>query len=150
MIRRSNVMKLSTRTRYGIRAIIELAQYEGTRPLQLKTIAERQDISIKYLEQLMGLLRSAGLVRSVRGSKGGYALGRPAEQIKVSEVFRCLEGPVATTDCVGDEDVCKRSADCVARELWVEVEGAIHQVLDSLTLQDMVQRAKKHGSDYQI
>jgi Rrf2 family cysteine metabolism transcriptional repressor len=145
-----SAMKLSTRTRYGIRAIIELAQYEGTRPLQLKTIAERQDISIKYLEQLMGLLRSAGLVRSVRGSKGGYALGRPAEQIKLSEVFRCLEGSVTTTECVEDEDCCKRSADCVAREVWVEVEAAIHNVLDSITLQDMVKRTKTRGSDYQI
>jgi len=143
-------MKLSTRTRYGIRAIIELGQYEGTRPLQLKTIADRQDISIKYLEQLMGLLRSAGLVRSVRGSKGGYALGRPADQIKLSEVFRCLEGPVTTTECVEDGDVCKRSADCVAREVWVEVEAAIHNVLDSITLEDLVKRAKTHGSDYQI
>ncbi len=143
-------MKLSTRTRYGMRAIIELAQYEGTRPLQLKTIAERQEISIKYLEQLMGLLRSAGLVRSVRGSKGGYALGRPQDQIRVSDIFRCLEGTVTTTECVEDKDVCKRSADCVARELWMEVEASVHQVLESITLADMVKRAKARGSDYQI
>jgi len=143
-------MKLSTRTRYGMRAIIELAQYEGTRPLRLKTIAERQDISIKYLEQLMGMLRSAGLVRSVRGSKGGYALGRLQDQIKVSEVFRCLEGSVTTTECVQDEDACKRSADCVARELWMEVEAAINQVLDSITLADMVKKTKTRRSDYQI
>jgi len=133
-----------------MRAIIELAQYEGTRPLQLKTIAERQEISIKYLEQLMGLLRSAGLVRSVRGSKGGYALGRPQDQIKVSDIFRCLEGTVTTTECVEDKDVCKRSADCVARELWMEIEASIHQVLESITLADMVKRTKAHGSDYQI
>jgi Rrf2 family cysteine metabolism transcriptional repressor len=143
-------MKLSTRTRYGIRAIIELAQYEGKRPLQLKMIAERQDISIKYLEQLMGLLRSAGLVRSVRGSKGGYALGRPAEQIKLSDVFHCLEGPVTTTECVEDGDVCKRSADCIARDVWIEVETAINQVLDSITLDDLVKKTKKRGTDYQI
>ncbi|MBN1509238.1 MAG: Rrf2 family transcriptional regulator [Sedimentisphaerales bacterium] len=143
-------MKLSTRTRYGIRAIIELAQYEGSRPLQLKAIAERQDISIKYLEQLMGLLRSAGLVRSVRGSKGGYILGRPVDQITLGEVFRCLEGPVTTTECVEDEDCCKRSADCVAREIWVEVEAAIHSVLDAITLEDLVKRTKTRGSDYQI
>jgi len=143
-------MKLSTRTRYGIRAIIELAQYEGQRPLQLRTIAERQDISVKYLEQLMGVLRSAGIVRSVRGSKGGYALARSPEQIKLSEVFHCLEGPVTTTECVEDEDYCKRSADCAARELWVEVENAINHVLEAITLADMVQRARKRGSDYQI
>jgi Rrf2 family cysteine metabolism transcriptional repressor len=143
-------MKLSTRTRYGIRAIIELAQYEGHRPLQLRTIAERQDISVKYLEQLMSLLRSAGLVRSVRGSKGGYALARPPEQIKLSEVFHCLEGPVTTTECVEDEDYCKRSADCAAREVWIKVEAAIDRVLDSITLEDMVEKTKAGGPDYQI
>ena len=143
-------MKLSTRTRYGIRAIVELAQYQGKRPLQLKAIAERQDISVKYLEQLMGLLRSAGLVRSVRGSKGGYALGRPPEQIKVGEVFRCLEGTVTTTECIEDQDFCKRSADCVARELWIEVEAAIHGVLDSITLEDMVKKIRARGCEYQI
>jgi Rrf2 family cysteine metabolism transcriptional repressor len=143
-------MKLSTRTRYGIRAIIELAQYEGQRPLQLRTIADRQDISVKYLEQLMGLLRSAGLVRSVRGSKGGYALARPPGQIKLSEVFHCLEGPVTTTECVEDEDYCRRSADCAAREVWVEVEAAINHVLDSVTLEDMVKKTKTGSADYQI
>ena len=143
-------MKLSTRTRYGMRAIIELAQHEGKRPLQLKAIADRQDISVKYLEQLMSLLRSAGFVRSVRGSKGGYILARSAGEIALSDIFRCLEGSVTTTECTENQDYCKRSADCVARELWTQVEGAIHQVLDSLTLQDMVRRTKTHGSDYQI
>jgi Rrf2 family protein len=143
-------MKLSTRTRYGIRAIVELAQYEGERPLQLKAIAERQDISVKYLEQLMGVLRSAGLVRSVRGSKGGYVLARLPEQIRLSEVFHCLEGPITTTECVGDEDYCKRSADCAAREVWTEVEAAINRVLDAITLADMVEKARVRGADYQI
>jgi len=143
-------MKLSTRTRYGMRAIIELAQHEGKRPLQLKAIADRQDISVKYLEQLMSLLRSAGFVRSVRGSKGGYILARPAGEITASEIFRCLEGPVTTTECVEDEDCCKRSADCVARELWMEVEAAIQHVLSSTTLADVVKKAKAHTSEYQI
>ena len=80
-------MKLSTRTRYGMRAIIELAQHEGKKPLQLKAIADRQDISVKYLEQLMSTLRSAGFVRSVRGSKGGYILARPADEVKLERRF---------------------------------------------------------------
>jgi Rrf2 family cysteine metabolism transcriptional repressor len=143
-------MKLSTRTRYGMRAIIELAQHEGKRPLQLKAIADRQDISVKYLEQLMSLLRSAGFVRSVRGSKGGYILARPAGEIKLIEVFRCLEGPVSTTECTEDEDCCTRSADCAARELWMQVEAAIQGVLSSMTLTDMVKKAKAHSSEYQI
>ncbi|MBM4024891.1 MAG: Rrf2 family transcriptional regulator [Planctomycetes bacterium] len=143
-------MKLSTRTRYGMRAIIELAQHEGKRPLQLKAIADRQDISVKYLEQLMSLLRASGFVRSVRGSKGGYVLARPAGDVRLSEIFRCLEGPVTTTECTEDEDCCKRSADCVARDLWMEVEAAIQQVLSSLTLADMVNKAKAHASGYEI
>lgn len=143
-------MKLSTRTRYGIRAIIELAQYEGKRPLQLKVIAERQGISVKYLEQLMSLLRSSGFVRSVRGSKGGYILARSPEQIRLSEVFRCLEGPVTTAECTENEDFCERAADCVAREVWIQVEEAIQRVLSSITLTDMVQRIETPASDYQI
>ncbi len=143
-------MKLSTRTRYGMRAIIELAQHEGKRPLQLKVIAERQDISVKYLEQLMSLLRSAGFVRSVRGSKGGYILARPADQIKLSEVFRCLEGPVTTAECTEDESYCERATDCAAREVWKRVESAIHGVLDSIKLSDLIQQAKPNTTEYHI
>ena len=85
-------MKLSTRTRYGIRAMLELAQDQGKGPLQIKVIGQRQDISIKYLEQLMAILRSSGFVRSVRGSKGGYLLAKAPNQIKISDLFFCLEG----------------------------------------------------------
>jgi Rrf2 family protein len=143
-------MKLSTRTRYGIRAIIELAQHEDKRPLQLKAIAERQDISVKYLEQLMSLLRSSGFVRSVRGSKGGYILGRPADQILLSEIFRCLEGAVTTAECVEDESYCARSADCAARDVWKRVETAIQDVLGSIKLSDLVQKSKSARTEYQI
>ncbi len=143
-------MKLSTRTRYGMRAAIELAQHEGKRPLQLKVIAERQGISVKYLEQLMSLLRSAGFVRSVRGSKGGYILARPAEQINVHEIFRCLEGAVSTAECTEDMDYCERAADCAAREIWLRVEEAIRNVLGSLTLADVVHQAKTCEVEYQI
>jgi len=143
-------MKLSTRTRYGMRAIIELAQHEGKRPLQLKIIAERQDISVKYLEQLMSLLRSAGFVRSVRGSKGGYVLARPADQIKLNEVFRCLEGPVTTAECTEDESYCERSSDCAARQVWIRVENAIQDVLGSIKLSDLIQQAKPNTTEYHI
>jgi len=143
-------MKLSTRTRYGIRAIIELAQHEGKRPLQLKVIAERQGISVKYLEQLMSLLRAAGFVRSVRGSKGGYILARAPGQIRLNEVFRCLEGPVTTAECTENQDYCERAADCVAREVWIQVEEAIQRVLSSISLADLVQRLETPASDYQI
>jgi Rrf2 family protein len=144
-------MKLSTRTRYGIRAVIELAATDSKKPVQLKVIAKRQDISVKYLEQLMNALRSGGIVRSMRGARGGYILAKPPNQIKLGEVFSCLEGPVITAECVEDEDYCRRAADCAARLLWIQVEEAIKNVLDSVTVQDLLDRAKdKKTSDYQI
>ncbi len=144
-------MKLSTRTRYGIRAILELAEKDGSGPLRVKTIAQSQDISAKYLEQLMSILKSAGFVRSIRGSKGGYMLAKAPNQIKLSDVFDCLEGPVTTVECVEDKDYCVRAADCVARQVWAQVQQAIKNVLQSITLQDLVDRAKdKKVSNYQI
>lgn len=144
-------MKLSTRTRYGIRAILELAQNEGSGPLQVKTIAQHQDISVKYLEQLMTMLRSTGFVRSIRGSKGGYMLAKAPDQIKLSDVFDCLEGHVTTVECVEDKNYCARAADCIARQVWAQVQDAIKNVLQSITVQDLVDRAKdKKMLNYQI
>jgi Rrf2 family protein len=144
-------MKLSTRTRYAVRAIIELAQNGNNKPLQLKVIAQRQDISVKYLEQLMAILRSAGFVRSIRGSKGGYVLAKAPNQIKLNEVLHRLEGNVATVECVENEDYCSRSADCASRYLWVQVEQAIEKVLEAITLQDLVEKANDVKKlDYQI
>ena len=144
-------MKLSTRTRYAVRAIIELAQNDSNRPLQLKIIAQRQDISVKYLEQLMAVLRSAGFVRSIRGSKGGYVLAKAPNQIKLNEVLHRLEGTVATVECVENDDYCSRSADCAARYLWMQVEQAIEKVLEAITLQDLVDKANDEKKlDYQI
>jgi len=144
-------MKLSTRTRYGIRAALELAENESDKPLPLKIIAQRQDISIKYLEQLMSALRSGGVIRSVRGARGGYVLAKPPNQIKLIDVFGCLEGPVITAECVEDIDYCERAAECAARLLWVQVQEAIKNVLQSVTLQDLVDKVKdKKTLDYQI
>ena len=143
-------MKVSTRTRYGIRAAIELAQHYKQGPLQLRIIAERQDISVKYLEQLVSVLRSGGLVRSLRGARGGYLLAKAPDQIRLSDVFHCLEGPVATTECVDDADYCKRALDCVARQLWERVEKAVNDVLDSVTLKDLLDQSNKLSGNYQI
>ena len=145
-------MKLSSRTRYGLRAILELAQNPAAAPLQVKTIAEHQDVSVKYLEQLMSMLKSAGLVRGIRGSKGGYTLAKPANLIKISDIFHCLEGPSAiTVECLENQDFCAKVADCVTRQVWAEVQYAIMNVLESITLQDLVDRAKSTKSvDYQI
>ena len=144
-------MKLSTRTRYGIRAILELAENNGKGPVQIKIIARHQDISIKYLEQLMAILKSAGFVRSIRGAKGGYILAKPPNQIRLSDVFNALEGTVTTAECVENKNYCARAADCVTRQVWAEVKWAIINVLQSITLQDLVDRTKnKRTLDYQI
>jgi Rrf2 family protein len=144
-------MKLSTRTRYGIRAVLELAASQSEVPMQIKAIAHRQDISVKYLEQLMAILKSAGFVRSIRGAKGGYILAKPANQIKLSDVFNALEGPVTTVECLENDNYCVRVADCVARQVWAEVQQAIESILQSMTLQDLVDRTKdKRTLTYQI
>ena len=136
-------MKLSTRTRYGIRAILEIAENYGKGPLQTKVIAERQEISVKYLEQLMALLKSARFIRSIRGSKGGYILAREPQEIKISDVFSALEGSsIITVECLGNDNFCARAADCTARQLWAEVQNAVMTVLESKTLQDLLDKTK--------
>ncbi len=144
-------MKISTRTRYGIRAVLELAENYQKGPLQLRIIAGRQNISIKYLEQIMTMLKFGDFIRTIRGPRGGYMLAKAPNQIKLSDVFDCLEGTVTTVECVEDENYCARSVDCMARQLWTQVHEAIGSILQSVTLQDLVDRAKdKRGPDYQI
>ena len=144
-------MKLSTRTRYGIRAILDLAANHGKAPLQTKVIAQRQAISVKYLEQLMTMLKSGGFVTSVRGARGGYLLAKPPDQIKISDLFRALEGPVITVECVENQNYCARVADCIARQLWAQIQQAIQTVLDSTSLQDLLDRAQDNETvNYQI
>lgn len=130
---------------------MELATSGSDRPLHIKTIAQRQGISVKYLEQLMAMLKTAGFVRSVRGSRGGYILAKAADQIKLSDCFRVLEGPVATVECVEDNSFCQRTADCVVRDIWVRVQEAIETVLESVTLQDLADKAQSSSmANYQI
>jgi transcriptional regulator, BadM/Rrf2 family len=120
--------------------MFELAINYGEGPLSLKTIADRQYISEHYLEQLIATLRKAGLVSSTRGAQGGYVLSRSPEEITVGQVIRVLEGPLAPVECVIDdeENVCDRSGYCPTRIVWKKVRDSINQVVDSITLQDMV------------
>jgi Rrf2 family protein len=131
--------------------MLELALHYGARPLQLKRIAESQGISLKYLEQLMALLKASGFVNTVRGAKGGYVLARPPDMIKLSDCVNCLEGHIALVECVDDESFCSKATDCLARQLWQQVSDAIENVLQSVTLQDLVEKAKKSATlNYQI
>jgi len=136
-------MKLSTRARYGLRAMVDLAaQGEGVvRPM--KDIAESQGLSLKYLEQLVAFLRAAKLVHPVRGRNGGLELTRPASEIRVGEIVRALEHPFSIADCLDGLHGCPRADGCVTRDVWEAVEKAIDGVLDSISLQDLAERQKR-------
>ncbi len=136
-------MKLSTRARYGTRALLDLAQHHNSEPVQLKDIASRQGISLHYLEHIIAPLVSAGIVRSIRGAHGGLKLIKKPRGLKLSEVVQLLEGTITPVDCVGNPASCDRSDLCVTREVWSEVKRAIDETLDSITLQDLVERQEK-------
>ena len=138
-------MKLSTRARYGTRALLDLALHKGKGLVLLKDIARRQEVSLPYLEHLIAPLVAGGLVKSTRGARGGVLLLRSPVEIKLSEVFQLLEGSVAPVDCVNDPKACHRSAFCVTRDVWIEMKSAMIQVLDSTTLQDLVERQRQKG-----
>ena len=136
-------MKLSTRGRYGTRAMLELAIRYGAGQVLLKDVASRQDIPVSYLENLMGALRAAGLVATVRGMHGGYYLAKPPSEIRLSQIIAALEGSVAPVECVDDPKHCRRAESCVARDVWSEVKQAIEGVLESITLEDLVRRHRE-------
>ncbi len=136
-------MMLSSKGRYGVKAMYELAAAEDDAPTPLRAIAERQGLSEDYLEQLMGTLRRAGLVRGVRGARGGYVLTRSASKITVGTIVRVMEGTIAPTECVGDGPECCVFADaCVTRGVWERVARSVAEVLDSISLQDLVEEAR--------
>jgi Rrf2 family transcriptional regulator, cysteine metabolism repressor len=133
-------MKLSTRARYGSRALLDIALYGDEGPVQLKDIAQREQISLQYLEHLITPLISAGVVQSQRGSKGGVMLARPASEIKLSEIVNILEGTIDPVECIEHPDICERSNCCVTRDIWDEMKKAMDSVLEGTTLQNMVER----------
>lgn len=133
-------MKLSTRTRYGTRALLDIARHQGDKLVQLKDIARRQNISLHYLEHIIAPLVGAGIVRSTRGARGGLQLTKRPSEIKLSEVVQLLEGTITPVDCVIDPESCNRSDFCVTREVWGEMKKAIDNTLKAITLQNLVER----------
>lgn len=133
-------MKLSTKGRYGLKAMFELALHYGEGPLPLRNIAESQGISEHYLEQLIAVLKKNGLAASVRGAQGGYLLKNNPQNITVGDVIRALEGDIAPSDCVLDENIgkCIKEDYCVTKNVWIKIRNSINDVIDSITLQDMV------------
>ncbi|MBU1290397.1 MAG: Rrf2 family transcriptional regulator [bacterium] len=136
-------MKLSTRGRYAPRAMLDLALNCGKGPVSLKNIARRQEISERYLEHIMIVLQSAGLVQSTRGSRGGFSLAKLPKEIKLSQIIQAVEGSISPVACVDDPKLCNRVDVCVTYEIWKKLKKAILEVFDSVTLEDMVEMQKK-------
>ena len=128
-----------------MRALLDLALHQDEGLVPLKDIARRQEVSLPYLEHLITPLIAAGLVKSTRGARGGVSLVKPPSEIKLSEAVQLLEGSIAPVDCVNDPKLCHRSANCVTRDIWSEMKNAMSQVLDSTTIQDLVERQKQKG-----
>jgi Rrf2 family transcriptional regulator, cysteine metabolism repressor len=135
---------LSTKGRYGLKMMFELAKKYGNGTMSLKDIAKNQELSETYLEQLISHLKKAGMVNSIRGAQGGYELSRVPAEITVGEIIRTLEGPLAPSDCVVDsEPECVKAGYCVTRPIWEKIMDSINSVIDSITLQDMINDFQK-------
>ena len=136
-------MKLSTRGRYGIHAMYDLAVHYGDGPQSIQCIAERQNVPEAYLEQLIAMLRRAKLVISNRGAQGGYRLAREPGEITVGDVLRALEGGLNLVDCLEEDDACGRSCACPSRIVWMKIRDGLNQVVDGITLQDMIEEQRE-------
>ena len=132
-------MKLSTRGRYGIQAMYDLALHAQSGPQSIKAISEREGVPEAYLEQLFAALKRQDLVVSTRGAQGGYTLSRPPEAITVGDVLRALEGGLNLVDCLDGEDACGKACACPSRVVWQKVRDGLNAVVDGITLEDMLE-----------
>ena len=136
-------MRLIDTIRYGVRLMLALGVSEKKSPIFLKDIARAEEISEKYLSQIIIPLKAKGLVTTFRGAHGGYILSRPASEIKLREIIEPLEGDLCLVDCVTNADVCNRSTECVTRDVWTEMSTMLMKFLDDVTLEDLIQKHKK-------
>ena len=145
-------MKISTKGRYALRLMLDLALNNTGEYIPLKTVSERQEISVKYLEQIITLLVKAGFVKGLRGSKGGYKLAKNPEDYTVGMILRLTEGSLAPVACLEDDiNTCDRCDDCITLELWKQLYNAINNVVDNVTLADLIDKYNaKIGNDYNI
>jgi Rrf2 family protein len=141
-------MRASAKTRYAMEAMVDMVMQAGGGPVALRKIAQRQDISQNYLEQIFMQLRAAGIVRSVRGASGGFVLGKSPSDIRMAEIAALFEGPIDLIGCASDAGRCSRSVSCAVRQIWVEVGECMKKALDSVTLQDVadLQATKEAGA----
>jgi len=138
-------MKLSTKGRYGLRALIDLAKYSEIEPVSISSISARQGISERYLEQLMALLKKAGLIKSIRGASGGYTLAKKADEISVGDVLRALEGNLEPVECpaTSGEDGCQSAGGCVTKYVWQRINESINQTVNEMMISELVRESKQ-------
>ncbi len=135
-------MKISTKGRYGLRVLLDIAAHQEKGPVILRDISARQDISEKYLWQVINPLKAAGMVNSTRGAKGGYVLAKAPEDVTLLDIVSILEGPVSVVDCVGTPGKCVRSGSCVTRAAWGKIENGIKESMAKITLKELVDKQK--------
>lgn len=144
-------MKISTKGRYALRLMLDLAVYNTGEPIALKDIAARQSISEKYLEQIISVLNKAGYVRSIRGAQGGYILTRSPKEYTVGMILRLTEGELTPVNCVGKDAVpCDRSDGCVTIKIWQKMYDAVNEVVDGITLENLVEWQNEKSDQYII
>lgn len=139
-------MKISTKGRYAIRLMLDLAMHENEGYISIKTVSQRQGISEKYLEQIIKMLSKAKMVESTRGAQGGYKLIKKPEEYTVGEILRVTEGSLAPVECLNEEHTCENCQNCVTIEIWQNVLDAINEVVDNITLDYLVKKQKNKGT----
>jgi len=149
-LQEGSAVKISTRAQYTTRALLDLALHQGEKPVLLKDIARRQQISLRYLEHLITPLVAAGIVLSTRGPRGGVSLARLPAEIRLDEVVQLLEGSIAPAECVDKPVVCPRSESCVTRDVWGELKKAMSVILEATTLQSLVERQKRKEQSAEV
>ena len=140
-------MKLSTKTRYTVRALLDLAVNDKGKPSQIKDIARRQDLSPRYLENLFTNLRASGILISSRGKGGGFRLSKAPSMVNLLDVLEAVEGKLLLASCVGSDSFCKKSADCIARDIWTKANNNLKVFFQSITLKDLIKEHKKRAKD---
>jgi Rrf2 family protein len=135
-------MKLTTKTRYGVRLLLDLAQHQDKGAVQMSKISIRQNVSVKYLEQIIRILKQAKFVNSIRGPKGGHMLAKRPEEITLGDITRLFEGQAELADCISNPEKCPMSDDCLIRPAWQKATQALYRELDSITIADLLENEK--------
>lgn len=140
-------MKISTKGRYALRLMADLGQHAGGDYISLKSISERQDITVKYLEQIVTILQRAAFVKSLRGNSGGYKLSRPAKEYSVGEILRVMEGSLSPVACLDGENDCARRSKCLTLPFWEGLQKVVDEYIDSFSLADLIESNEKDNGD---